>query len=196
MTFRLAAFVGWAMPTISIVGERQPSMAGGYMCSSSTRSLRRCAWHTLRNFQYWETILMWLPRDERRLLAFCYSANPNGSGSYSADDLKKLEAVVHLSQSNNLSKTPPTLQQTCQYIVIALRNRGLLTFVLNDAPGKMRIDLTPEGMVLGRKYNSKLAASGLWFAEYKDHWCWYVLSFLGGIIGALLVNWMRHPSPM
>jgi len=52
------------------------------------------------------------------------------------------------------------------------------------------ITLTIKGYDLGRKYSSWWAKSGLWFAEYKDHWFWLILSFLGGIIGALIVNWI------
>jgi len=66
-----------------------------------------------------------------------------------------------------------------------------------DSPvsGRLSVRLTPEGMRLGSKYNSWFSSSGLWFAEYKDHWLWYVLSFLGGITGALLVNWLsRSPT--
>ena len=52
------------------------------------------------------------------------------------------------------------------------------------------VSLTIEGYDLGRKYNSWLSRSGLWFAEYKDHWFWLIISFVGGIIGALIVNWL------
>ena len=52
------------------------------------------------------------------------------------------------------------------------------------------VSLTVRGYDLGRKYSNRLTASGLWFAEYKDHWGWIVVSFLGGIIGALVVNWL------
>ena len=53
------------------------------------------------------------------------------------------------------------------------------------------ITLYQQGHDLGKKYNSSwLVWSGLWFAEYKDHWFWLILGFLGGIIGAVLVNWL------
>jgi hypothetical protein len=50
--------------------------------------------------------------------------------------------------------------------------------------------LTLEGHDLGRKYNSWFYRSGLWFREHKDHWVWLVVSFLGGVLGALLVQWL------
>jgi len=50
------------------------------------------------------------------------------------------------------------------------------------------IHLTPKGYDLGRRYSSKLDRSCLWFEAYRNHWFWLVLSFLGGIIGSLIVN--------
>ena len=58
--------------------------------------------------------------------------------------------------------------------------------------GVASISLTLTGYDLGRKYNSWWTRSGLWFAEYKDHWFWLIVSFLGGIIGALLVGWLSN----
>jgi len=52
------------------------------------------------------------------------------------------------------------------------------------------IILTISGYDLGRKYNSWLTRSGLWFVEYKDHWFWLILGFFGGIMGGILVNWL------
>jgi len=59
----------------------------------------------------------------------------------------------------------------------------------ND-PNVVGISLTIEGQDLGRKYNSWMTRTGQWFAEYKEHWFWLIIGFLGGIIGALLVNWL------
>lgn len=52
------------------------------------------------------------------------------------------------------------------------------------------ISLTVRGYDLGMKYNSWWTRSSLWFEEYKNHWIWLIVSFLGGVIGALLVNWL------
>jgi len=115
---------------------------------------------------------MWLPeKDERALLAFYY--RKNGCCLCKQKDL-------------------PIQHSNFDRIHISLRSRGLLNFEIN--PGGVagiKVELTPEGMRLGQKYNSSWVVwSGLWFAEYKDHWFWLILSFLGGIIGALLVNWL------
>jgi len=50
------------------------------------------------------------------------------------------------------------------------------------------IMLTIKGYDLGRKYSRRFTSSGLWFAEYKDHWIWILVSFFGGMLGALVVH--------
>jgi len=57
-------------------------------------------------------------------------------------------------------------------------------------PAVVIIKLDVKGYDLGRKYKSKLISSGLWFNEYKYHWIWLIVGFLGGILGALIVNWL------
>ena len=52
------------------------------------------------------------------------------------------------------------------------------------------ISPTLAGYDLGRKYNSWWSKSGLWFAEYKNHWIWLIVSYIAGIISMLLVNWL------
>jgi len=56
--------------------------------------------------------------------------------------------------------------------------------------GVAGISLSIKGYDLGRKYSSWWTRSGLWFAEYKNHWIWIIISFLGGVLGALLINWL------
>lgn len=46
------------------------------------------------------------------------------------------------------------------------------------------------GWDLGDKYISWWSRTGLWFREYKDHWVWLIVSFLGGVLGTLLVQWL------
>jgi len=70
-----------------------------------------------------------------------------------------------------------------------LKQRDLLDF-FNDQNEAVTVQLSLEGYDLGRKYSSWWTRSGLWFAEYKNHWIWLIVSFLGGIIGGLLINWM------
>jgi len=65
---------------------------------------------------------------------------------------------------------------------------GSLYFELEEHVFK--INLTLKGLDLGRKYDSFWIRSGLRFKEYKDHWIWLIVSFLGGIIGGLLISWL------
>jgi hypothetical protein len=70
-----------------------------------------------------------------------------------------------------------------------LRDRKLIEITPHKSePGVAGVFLTPEGCDLGRKYNSWFDRSSLWFREYKDHWVWLIVSFLGGVLGTLLVQ--------
>jgi len=56
------------------------------------------------------------------------------------------------------------------------------------------IKLTLEGYDLGRRYASWWTCSGLWFQEYKNHWIWVIISFLGGVLGGFISSWLtRRP---
>ncbi len=56
--------------------------------------------------------------------------------------------------------------------------------------GVAGIRLTLQGYDLARRYSRWFGRTGLWFREYKDHWLWLIVSFLGGIVGALVVQWL------
>lgn len=110
---------------------------------------------------------MWLPKDERETLTFYY---------------QQWVAVG----SSFLRRKPID-----EGVDRRLRDRGLIITDISLSENDIRVSLTSEGRRLGKIYShSFLVYSGLWFAEYKDHWFWLILSFLGGVIGALLVNWL------
>jgi len=72
-----------------------------------------------------------------------------------------------------------------------LERRGFIKVQKHQHCGEVvGISLSIKGYDLGRKYSSWWTRSGLWFAEYKNHWIWIIISFLGGVIGALLINWL------
>jgi len=111
---------------------------------------------------------MWLTKDERETLVFYYKEWDVGG------------------KSSFLCKKPMN-----EVMDRRLRDQGLINTDISDTEGDIRVSLTPEGRRLGKIYNkSRFVWSSLWFAEYKDHWFWFILSFLGGIIGSLLVNWL------
>ncbi len=156
---------------------------------------------------------MWLPKDERRLLSYYYR-RINKVGT--AQNLEISESIKALREKRN--ETPKSTREnifenynTLENTNNRLSQRGLIIWknlnqnnikaahrydhsnsqeLYENTKVNLSITLTIGGYDLGRKYSSWWTRSGLWFAEYKDHWFWLILSFLGGIVGALLVNWL------
>ncbi|MBN2018620.1 MAG: hypothetical protein JW749_00155 [Sedimentisphaerales bacterium] len=144
---------------------------------------------------------MWLPENERRLLQAYYDK----IGEHDKEEHFFLKDLLQFIKSNlSFDKPPSSGEDMKAYsnelskIVVAnkvLEARKLI--ILREgqhnnysSSSSIPVKLTLTGYDLGRKYNSWLSRSGLWFAEYKDHWFWLIVSFLGGIIGALIVNWL------
>ncbi len=146
---------------------------------------------------------MWLPKDERLLLRryFVKIGEVNKQHDFSLDDLlgfiKSKESSHHTPSADDpqdVEGYKAWLKDRNRVIIAnkALEKRGLITSPnLELGPSEpITISLTVTGYDLGRKCNSWWSRSGLWFAEYKEHWFWLIVSFLGGIIGALIVNWL------
>jgi hypothetical protein len=156
---------------------------------------------------------MWLPKDERKLLQGYY-VTIGEVGEQHEFPLEKLMGFIKSSASVHL---PPAddPQHAKKYNVCpkdwnrvitankALEERRLITgshdndifaHIYKEAGPNPRLtfSLTINGYDLGRKYSSWWTRSGLCFAEYRHHWIWLIVSFLGGIIGALLVNWLSN----
>jgi len=72
-----------------------------------------------------------------------------------------------------------------------LQDRRLVN-VRERGTGFYGVTMALKGRDLGRKYNSWFDRGGLWFREYKDHWVWLIVSFLGGVLGALIVQWLSN----
>jgi len=67
----------------------------------------------------------------------------------------------------------------------------LATSETDEVAEKIMLKFTLKGLDLACKYDNWLIRSGLWFAEYKNHWIWLIVSFFGGVIGGgVLVNWL------
>ncbi len=158
---------------------------------------------------------MWLPKYERKLLRYYY-LKINKVETEQFFELKDLSKALGKKDTPKLQRTKrETILDTyneAEKVNNLLSQRGLITWknldpasisVLQIFPKtsedfslpentniNLRITLTIEGYDLGKKYNSWWTRTGLWFAEYKDHWFWLIISFLGGIIGALVVNWL------
>ena len=123
---------------------------------------------------------MWLPKDERKVLIHYYKGlHESGVGTRGRFFLSELEQCLSGENKRNRVKIASR----------TLERRNILSF-LNDQGEAMTVQLSLEGNDLGRKYSSWRIRSGLWFAEYKDHWFWLIVGFLGGIVGALVINWL------
>jgi hypothetical protein len=148
---------------------------------------------------------MWLPKDERKMLQeyFIKINDINTQHEFFYDDLLRIIKSKESSRNEPFIDEPYGIKRLvawkkdCNRIIIAnkaLKKRGLIISSTEEfEPSQaITISLTLTGYDLGRKYNSWWSRSHLWFAEYKDHWFWLVLSFLGGIVGALVVNWLSN----
>ena len=122
---------------------------------------------------------MWLPKDERKTLSFYYQKTDAGAGStqYSSD--KPTDLINYLSNEIKSAKAHQITSQTVKQISRRLRSSGLIA-TQNIRARQIRIDLTPEGLQLGRKFNTKTGTIVIWCTEYI--WLWVVL---GVIIGAI-----------
>jgi hypothetical protein len=163
---------------------------------------------------------MWLPREERQLLVFyaVYDADLSGNPmSLSVDELQEVTAkrrcagqiaqcVTRVKKKKNelnqgAAANPQDGQGPSRHMqwlhakgVIESANKRLQERGLIDlqerGTGHYDVTITLAGWDLGRKYNSWWDGTGLWFREYKDHWIWLIVSFAGGVLGALAVNWL------
>jgi len=145
---------------------------------------------------------MWLPKDERKtLLKYC---------DY-LQDTQEYTRFVFLSKRADISTRnlidrglvheiieggPEHVESlTASMAKDSINLRNFLASSEDDIEcDNITLRLTIKGYDLGRKYNSFWIRSGLWFAEYKHHWIWLIVGFLGGIIGALLVNWLSNSN--
>jgi len=130
---------------------------------------------------------MWLPKEERKLLKAYYKKSEKTRKVF---ELPIYEAMRILGLKENKTSAMTTDKKWAMVFNANdnLKDRKLIDFELEEYIFK--INLTLKGLDLSRKYNSWWTRSGLWFAEYKHHWIWLIVSFLGGIIGGVLVTWL------
>ena len=164
-------------------------------------------------------IIMWLPKDERRLLQGYYIRIRTVEGEKcfrisswipvltsrwvnrgamkvkeydqgelerpAGNDKRDVEQVKeglkkYIGQRNRLEVANKVLEK-----------RGLVKRQKHKYVDDVEvIALTIDGYDLGRRYSKWFTRTGLWFAEYRNHWIWLIVSFFGGVLGAVLVNWL------
>ena len=159
---------------------------------------------------------MWLPKDERKLLSFYWRRinkvetrqrfemgdliNTLGKRELSAQSKTNREIILYsydtLESVNNLLSQRDLIkwENLDPESISAARfyDHPTLQELFENTKVDLCITLTIKGYDLGRKYSSWWDCSGLWFSEYRNHWMWVIVSFLGGVLGALLVNWLSR----
>jgi hypothetical protein len=152
---------------------------------------------------------MWLPKDERQLLAGYYAelCEVGESEVYRITDLRPLLACCRWDgkirkygdpdetksdESGDHKKWIKKYFDETNRIKRAnkhLAERGLLIVENHQHENDVIvISLTIDGYDLGRKYAHFLARSGLWFAEYQNHWAWLIAAFIGGGFASKLLE--------
>lgn len=159
---------------------------------------------------------MWLPKDERRLLQAYYLVvgcdlrsshlNKQKLGltietcriATRVEEIKVAPSRTRpapdddkLDRNNPVGDMKRWLERKSKVETAnSLLSQRELINLLDDQTNSVQIGLTIQGYDLGRKYANWFTRTGLWFAEYKHHWIWLIVSFLGGVIGGLLINWL------
>jgi len=157
--------------------------------------------------------MMWLPKDERRLLAGYYSliGEIGTEKVYRFGDLARLlrfrghkSSVPEYGDSDRSSTQTDDLEtmkreavkyiDACNRIEKAntlLAARGLIKFTPHQHEiHVVVVGLSVDGYDLGRRYSNLLEASGLWFQEYRNHWVWLIAAFFGGAVGVKMIEWI------
>jgi hypothetical protein len=160
---------------------------------------------------------MWLPKDERRLLAgYLFKLErPERELLFEADSWIPVLGAWRVAR---FAKTVPEYGEKAReehapaasfgelktkaadlikgrYRVQAanasLEARGLIKTSHHDkGPEVFWVALTVPGWHLGRNYGNWFTSTGEWFKEYREHWIWLIVGFVGGILGSLVVKWL------
>jgi hypothetical protein len=154
---------------------------------------------------------MWLPSDERRLLAgyFRNIGRPDEPKAYRMRDLVRLLSwrCVRIVEYGDETGTPtdtPTFERVKDAIPEYIRDsarvdhvngllasRKLVDVTSHEAEGDVRIlALTLEGYDLGRRYSSWWNRLGLWFEHIRHHPVCLVVVFLLGVVSTLVIQWL------
>ena len=140
-----------------------------------------------------DKVIIWLLKDERKLLEFYYQkiGEPEKREFIEENDLIKTIfpkcETQRLESSNNYKKWLEGRSRVATANKV-LSERKFIKY--REAGSSIELCFSIEGYDLGGKYSSWWTCSGLWFEEYKNHWIWIIISFLGGIIGGSLINWL------
>ena len=143
---------------------------------------------------------MWLPKDERKVLRKYRDYIRTIDESIHFTDLSErtYNATRNLIERELLHEIKEGGREHSKYVTTCLTEEqvSLKDFLLFSEEDSARYDVvlqfTLKGLDLAGRYDWWFTRTGLWFAEYKDHWFWLIVGFLGGIMGALIVNWLSQ----
>lgn len=157
--------------------------------------------------------MMWLPKDERRLLAGYYSliGDVGTEKVYRLGDLARLlrfrghkaaipEYGVAVASAYESGDLDAVKREVVEYIQASKRiqkannllaKRDLIHVTPHQhEPDVVAIALSVDGYDLGRRYSNVLESSGLCFQEYRNHWMWLIVASLGGGFVVKLIEWI------
>jgi hypothetical protein len=151
---------------------------------------------------------MWLPKDERKTLRKYHSHIHNIDESIRFTDLseKAYNATRNLIERGLILEIKEGGKEHTEYMMNyflgdPINLKDFLSFSEeNEIRQNVVLKFTLNGLDLANKYDNWWSRSNLWYAEHiKNHWIWLILSFLGGVISTLLINWLstylqRTPS--
>jgi hypothetical protein len=162
---------------------------------------------------------MWLPPDERRLLEG-YAAKIGRPGADRWFRVGELARFLEHRRPSKVASTVPEYGETgsdqteanaslekmkqelikyihqCSRIEVAhaaLTQRKLLSVERHQQEQDVvGVTLTVAAYDQGLKYAHWFTRSGECFAEYRNHWLFLIIGFLGGMLGALLVEALKR----
>jgi len=140
----------------------------------------------------WTSVLkcpQWMPllslcliqRQAKRIRAYGDGATPHPE-----------EDILSKKGKQIIAKTAQVLKRL-RIANMRLEERKLIEVQPHQSDTRVAgISLTLEGYDLARRCCHWFDRTGLWFREYKDHWVWLIVSFVGGVLGALTVQWLSR----
>lgn len=155
---------------------------------------------------------MWLPSDERRLLAGINRniGDVDVNEAFEIEQLAKLirpwskyaTHILNYQQSAACVSEPDDLDELkgaiSRYIADEKRIRkaakqlklhGLIQVTDHQQINNVIVlSLTSDGYELGRRYANWFVRSGLCFQEYRNHWLWLIFAFCGGAIISTILH--------
>ncbi len=122
---------------------------------------------------------MYLPKDERKLLALYFHKTGKPDEQETLKDNDDMKALGWKESESNEDYDRQYINRVWNADDI-LKKREFLN-VSNRAIGEKTVSLTLKGYDLGRKYNSRQG----WFVEWLKEY-WLIITLSGGIIGFLI----------